>query len=91
MHWLRSPSTNIVYLNNDPNPIGARELLSLPQLFRHTHATELIRNGWDAAWVQKRLGHANVQTTIDTYTHIDQQDLKKAFKLYQKNKKEGVL
>lgn len=62
-----------------------------PHMFRHTHATELIRNGWDAAWVQKRLGHANVQTTIDTYTHIDQQDLKKAFKLYQKNKKEGVI
>lgn len=58
-----------------------------PHMFRHTHATELIRNGWDAAWVQKRLGHANVQTTIDTYTHIDHQDLKKAFKLYQSNKR----
>lgn len=61
-----------------------------PHMFRHTHATELIRNGWDSAWVQKRLGHANVQTTIDTYTHIDHKDLKKAFKQYQENKKEGI-
>jgi integrase len=58
-----------------------------PHMFRHSHATELIRHGWDAAWVQKRLGHANVQTTIDTYTHIDTQDLKQAFKLYQANKR----
>lgn len=42
-----------------------------PHMLRHTHATELVRNGWDASFVQKRLGHANVQTTIDTYTHID--------------------
>ncbi len=56
-----------------------------PHQFRHTHATELIRHGWDAAWVQKRLGHAHVQTTLDTYTHLNDQDLKKAFKLYQAN------
>jgi hypothetical protein len=30
-------------------------------MLRHTHATELIRSGWDAAYVQKRLGHAHVQ------------------------------
>ena len=26
-------------------------------MFRHTHATELVRNGWDVSYVQKRLGH----------------------------------
>ena len=62
-----------------------------PHMFRHTHATELIKNGWDAAWVQKRLGHAHVQTTIDTYTHINQEDLKQAFKAYQAKKKNGGL
>lgn len=58
-----------------------------PHMLRHSHATELIRHGWDAAWVQKRLGHANVQTTIDTYTHINQNDLKHAFQSYQAKKK----
>ncbi|MGT2397883.1 tyrosine-type recombinase/integrase [Staphylococcus aureus] len=33
-------------------------------ILRHTHATELIRSEWDAAYVQKRLGHAHVQTTL---------------------------
>ncbi len=60
-----------------------------PHMLRHTHATELIRNGWDPALIQKRLGHANVQTTIDTYVHVNQQDMKNAFQRYQ-NSKKGV-
>lgn len=51
-------------------------------MFRHTHATELIRQGWDMAHVQKRLGHASVQTTINTYTHLNNEDLKEAYQQY---------
>lgn len=57
-----------------------------PHLLRHTHATELIRAGWDMAHVQKRLGHSSVQTTIDTYTHLTDEDLKKAYQEYWKQK-----
>ena len=53
-----------------------------PHLLRHTHATELIREGWDAAYVQKRLGHAQVQTVLDTYTHLTNEDMKKAYQDY---------
>ena len=53
-----------------------------PHLFRHTHATDLIRDGWDMAHVKKRLGHASVQTTINTYTHLTDEDLKKAYQKY---------
>lgn len=53
-----------------------------PHLLRHTHATELIRTGWDMAHVQKRLGHADVQTTINTYVHLLDDDLKSAYKEY---------
>jgi integrase/recombinase XerD len=53
-----------------------------PHLFRHTHATELIRAGWDAAYVQRRLGHAQVQTTINTYVHLTGEDLKAAYDAY---------
>jgi integrase len=35
-----------------------------PHMLRHTHATSLVGAGWDMALVQKRLGHASVQTTI---------------------------
>lgn len=57
-----------------------------PHLFRHTHATELIRDGWDMAHVQKRLGHSSIQTTINTYTHLTDEDLKKAHQDYLRNK-----
>ncbi|HDR4706065.1 tyrosine-type recombinase/integrase [Bacillus sp. S70] len=61
-----------------------------PHVLRHTHATELIRNGWDVAYVQKRLGHANVQTTLNTYVHLSNQDMKNEFKKYLE-RKEGKL
>ena len=36
---------------------------------RHTHATTLIENGVDIKTVQLRLGHANIETTYNTYVH----------------------
>ncbi|MGH2414193.1 MAG: tyrosine-type recombinase/integrase [Microcystaceae cyanobacterium] len=53
-----------------------------PHLLRHTHATELIRAGWDMAYVQKRLGHADVQTTINTYAHLTDRDLAEEYQKY---------
>jgi integrase len=57
-----------------------------PHMFRHTHATELIREGWDAAHVQKRLGHAQVQTVLNTYTHLSNEDMQEAYKDYLNNR-----
>ena len=56
-----------------------------PHIFRHTHATELLRSGWDASHVQKRLGHKDIQTTINTYAHLNDQDLKTAFQKFKKD------
>lgn len=53
-----------------------------PHMLRHSHATELIRAGWDAAHVQKRLGHKQVQTVLNTYTHLTQEDMKEAYQDY---------
>ena len=39
---------------------------------RHTHATMLIEAGAPIKDVQRRLGHTNVQTTIDRYVHDTQ-------------------
>lgn len=59
-----------------------------PHLFRHTHATELLQSGWDMSYVQKRLGHASVQTTINTYAHLTDDDLKAAYQTYQQGRKQ---
>lgn len=36
---------------------------------RHTHATELIEAGISPKSVQVRLGHKNIETTLNTYVH----------------------
>jgi integrase len=36
---------------------------------RHTHATILIESGANVKDVQTRLGHTNIQTTLQTYVH----------------------
>jgi integrase/recombinase XerD len=53
-----------------------------PHMFRHTHATELLRAGWDAAYVQKRLGHAHIQTTTSIYAHLSGEDMGEAYARY---------
>ncbi|WP_036478140.1 tyrosine-type recombinase/integrase [Myxosarcina sp. GI1] len=53
-----------------------------PHKLRHTHATELIREGIEMAYVQKRLGHASIQTTIDTYIHVSNEDMKREYNKY---------
>lgn len=53
-----------------------------PHMLRHTHATDLLRHGWDASYVRRRLGHAQIQTTINTYAHLTDDDLKHAYQAY---------
>ena len=37
---------------------------------RHTHASLLLKQNVHPAVVAQRLGHASVQITMDTYSHI---------------------
>jgi site-specific recombinase XerD len=53
---------------------------------RHTHATDLLRAGWDAAYVQRRLGHAHIQTTVSTYAHLSTENMGEMFERYQKER-----
>jgi integrase/recombinase XerD len=66
-----------------------------PHLLRHTHATDLVRSYLkdsepvDWKFVQERLGHASVVTTIETYVHLTDEDRKYAYERYaEKRKKE---
>lgn len=37
---------------------------------RHTHATLLLYKGIDIKTISERLGHSNIGTTMNTYTHV---------------------
>lgn len=37
---------------------------------RHSHASLLIANHIDIATISRRLGHENIKTTLDTYSHM---------------------
>ena len=64
----------------DPNVVGrrfarqVRKLATVPQIalhgLRHTHATLLLEAGVDVKTVSERLGHDNVQTTLELYGHV---------------------
>ncbi len=41
-----------------------------PHWFRHTHATALLLSGTPVHVVSRRLGHRDVQTTLNTYAWV---------------------
>lgn len=50
---------------------------------RHTHATTLIENGANFKDVQARLGHANIETTLGTYTHATEKMAKQSVDIFE--------
>ncbi|WP_284762181.1 tyrosine-type recombinase/integrase [Arthrobacter sp. efr-133-R2A-63] len=45
-----------------------------PHWFRHTHATALLLSGCPLHVVSRRLGHADVQTTLDIYAWVTEDE-----------------
>lgn len=50
-----------------------------PHILRHTYATISIENGANIKAISKLLGHANVKTTLEYYTHLSNEYLHKVF------------
>jgi integrase/recombinase XerD len=46
-----------------------------PHAFRHAFACHYLLNGGDIASLSRKLGHRNIQTTMDHYIHFSHQDL----------------
>jgi integrase len=50
------------------------EAAGLPQIrvhdLRHSHASLLIHLGFSPLVIQERLGHENIETTLNTYSHL---------------------
>lgn len=61
---------------------GIRDRRKLPKIrfhdLRHIHATILYKSGVKAKVIQERLGHSNIATTLDIYTHLFKEDQSEA-------------
>lgn len=83
-HWRNTPLSRVwlelmaaVYAED--NSIESRETeegrasILTPHYFRHNYATVLYYAGVDVLTAQRYLGHAKAQTTIDIYTHLNEE------------------
>lgn len=48
--------------------------------FRHSHATFLLNSGISIHAISKRLGHSNISTTLNVYTHCNKEQEKRVLK-----------
>ncbi|ELK46810.1 site-specific integrase [Halobacillus sp. BAB-2008] len=77
----------LAYLNEKLNRVYQKNP-TLPQInvhaFRHTHASLLFAAGASIKDVQARLGHTDIQTTMDIYTHVTEDAKEKTAEMFQK-------
>jgi integrase/recombinase XerD len=60
-----------------------------PHMFRHTNITELWKTGeMRPETLQKRAGHAHIQTTMQMYVHPTEEDIREDWRKAMKQKKE---
>lgn len=59
-----------VYRNQLVPPLPLAEDF-VPYCLRHTYCTDLQRQGVDVRTAQRLMGHADIQTTVNIYTHVD--------------------
>ena len=52
---------------------------------RHTYATRAIESGMQPKVLQKLLGHASIQTTMDRYVHVTDDSMDQAVRQFQCN------
>lgn len=52
-------------------------------LLRHTHATIYYRQTKDIKQVQERLGHSQIQTTMNMYLHPSDEDIRESWEIAQ--------
>ncbi|WP_371832614.1 tyrosine-type recombinase/integrase [Grylomicrobium aquisgranensis] len=58
---------------------------------RHSHATWLINHGVNIVAVSKRLGHASIEQTLKTYTHLLESTDNEMMKIINSEKKGSTM
>lgn len=66
--------TSLIPRNGRIEFYNLTEKLGLPKIrfhdLRHTHATLLIQQNVNVKLISERLGHTDIQTTLNTYSHV---------------------
>lgn len=64
------------------------EAAGLPHIrihdFRHSHLSYLVHKGINIQEIARRLGHADIKMTLNTYSHLYRQDAEKAVEALDK-------
>lgn len=56
-----------------------------PHHLRHTHTVMLLEMGLDIKYIQRRLGHSNINTTLNIYSHVSNRISKRSMSEIEKN------
>lgn len=65
---IRIINTKVVKSNKKESNLKSSEVNT--HMLRHTYATRCIESGMSAVVLSKLLGHADIETTLNTYTSV---------------------
>jgi integrase len=74
---IRSLELTLAYLSDDMNEKREVQLPHIsPHILRHTACTKMLMSGMNIKAVQYIMGHNKPDITLDTYTHLSQEELR---------------
>ena len=63
--------------------LGLGELPQItPHVLRHTFCSRMVEKGMDVKTLQLVMGHSDISTTLDVYTHKEPDDVAKEMEQY---------
>ena len=80
-YWMNKEAGAEMYRNAIIAPVISKDLT--PYCLRHDYCTRLAKAGIDIRTAQKLMGHASITMTANIYTHVDNEDIRKAAELME--------